>query len=242
LNRGVGVPTKADGMLGPIADGDVITDFTIVADDGAGGTVNLEIDVRKAATIQDVLDLLNEHVLNNAGGVAIVARLASAANGIEIVDLAGRPLTLTSAVGSKAAQYLGLLPPGGMTTTSASGTIAGTDPHYLETSSVFTTLIRLRDALEANDIPALERAIADIDADIDRASFARSEVGARERALAVSQRNLEDEDVQLQKALSDEIDVDLVEAISALTARQISLEASLRTSASILQLSLLDFI
>ena len=42
--------------------------------------------------------------------------------------------------------------------------------------------------------------------------------------------------------LTDEIEVDIVEAISNLTSRQISLEASLRATAQILQLSLLNFI
>jgi flagellin-like hook-associated protein FlgL len=46
----------------------------------------------------------------------------------------------------------------------------------------------------------------------------------------------------LRTALSDEIDVDLIEAISNLTARQISLEASLRAMANVLELSLLNFL
>jgi flagellin-like hook-associated protein FlgL len=46
----------------------------------------------------------------------------------------------------------------------------------------------------------------------------------------------------LRSALSDDLDADLVEAISNLTARQFSLQASLQTAASLLQLSLLDFI
>jgi flagellar hook-associated protein 3 FlgL len=73
-------------------------------------------------------------------------------------------------------------------------------------------------------------------------TFARSEVGARQQSLDITQQNLEEEDVQLRTALSDEIEVDIVEAISNLTARQISLEASLRATANILQLSLLNFI
>jgi flagellin-like hook-associated protein FlgL len=67
-------------------------------------------------------------------------------------------------------------------------------------------------------------------------------VGAREQALVIAGRNLEDDDVELRSALSDEIDVDIVEAISNLTARQVSLQASLQTIGNILQLSLLDYI
>ncbi len=53
---------------------------------------------------------------------------------------------------------------------------------------------------------------------------------------------LQDENVQLKSALSDDMDVDLVEAISNMTARQYAFQASLQTAASLLQLSLLDFI
>jgi flagellar hook-associated protein 3 FlgL len=53
---------------------------------------------------------------------------------------------------------------------------------------------------------------------------------------------MEEEDVQLRGALSEEIEVDIIEAISNLTARQISLEASLKATANILQLSLLSFL
>jgi flagellar hook-associated protein 3 FlgL len=53
---------------------------------------------------------------------------------------------------------------------------------------------------------------------------------------------LQDESVQFRSALSLELDVDLVKAISDLTARQFAFEASLRTAASMLQMSLLNFI
>lgn len=239
LNRGVGVPAKRDSYQeNPPA---FVTDFTITASDGVG-TVDLPIDISSAETVQDVIDLINNHALNNTAGVAVTARLNVTGNGIELVDGAGQPLTITSAEGSQAAEYLGLLPADTTTVTSATGVLSGADKNYLETPSVFTTLIRLRDALAANDITAIEDAIAGIDADLDRVTFSRSEVGARQQALDVTQQNLEDEDVQLRSALSEELEVDLVEAISNLTARQVSLEASLKATASILQMSLLSYL
>ena len=239
LNRGVGVPAKRDSFQENPPP--FVADFTITASDGVG-TVDLPIDVSGAETVQDVIDLINNHSLNNTAGVAVLARLNVTGNGIELVDGAGQPLTMTSAEGSQAAEYLGLLPQGATTITSAGGVLSGTDTHYLDTSSVFTTLIRLRDALAANDITAIERAISGIDADLDRVTFSRSEVGARQQALDVTEQNLEDEDVQLRSALSEELEVDLVEAISNLTARQVSLEASLKATASILQMSLLSYL
>jgi flagellar hook-associated protein 3 FlgL len=151
-------------------------------------------------------------------------------------------LTVMNLGTSEAAEYLGLIPFDSSEASSSTGTLTGGDQFLQEAESVFNTLVRLRDALNAGDIEGIERAISQIDADINRATFARAEVGAREQALEIAQRNLEDEDVELRSALSQEIEVDLVEAISNLTARQVSLQASLQTIGNILQLSLLDYI
>ena len=107
---------------------------------------------------------------------------------------------------------------------------------------MFNTLLRLRTALEEGDVEDIGRSIDRLDADISRVNFAPAEIGTRLQNLDVIGIRLEDENVQLQSALSQDIDVDLVEAISNLTARQYAFEASLRTAASLLQLSLLNFI
>jgi flagellar hook-associated protein 3 FlgL len=235
LNHEVDIPTVGG------------TDFTLIVNVGdidadlEDDFVNLEVSLAGATTAQDVLDRINNHVANNTGGVALVASL-NANNAIQIVDTNGRSLTIQSAPGSEAAEYLGLVSPGGTERIAETGTLTGTEITFTDSGSVFTTLLRLYDALKAGDVNAMERAIARIDEDINRATFARAEVGAREQALVIAARNLEDEDVELRSALSDEIEVDIVEAISNLTARQVSLQASLQTIGNILQLSLLDYI
>jgi len=243
LNYGVGVPTRFSTQLAiPTPPPASYPDFTIVVDDGAGGTVELTLDVHTAATVQDVLNQINNHPANNVAGVAVLARLASTGNGIELVDLNGRPLAVRSETGSQAAQYLGLVPMDATTASAPAGTLTGADQRFLETESVFTTLLRLRDALRAGDLTAISRSVSAIDVDVDRVAFAQAEVGSRQRALDVSSRTLEDEDVELRSALSSEIEVDLVEAISNLTARQVSMQASLQAIANIMQLSLLNFL
>ena len=212
-------------------------DFNIAARDG---TV-FAIDVSNAKTVGDVLDLINGAAGN--GGL-VTAQLAASGNGIELVDSSGGggTLSVTKIGGSQAAEFLGLVDKGEPSKSSVSDTLTGTDRNPLETDSVFNTLIRLRDALASNDLPAIERAAANLDNDIERVTFAQADVGIRFRSLELSQQNLQDEEIQLKAALSEEIDVDLVQALSDLTARQISLEASLRSTANILQLSLLNFI
>ncbi|MEO2045532.1 MAG: flagellin [Pirellulales bacterium] len=217
------------------------TDLTITAKDGQTLSVNLS----SAKTVEDVIAAINTAAANiPTGAVNLAAQLAANGNGIELVDATGGGGSLTiSAVGSsQAAEFLGFVPAGQSAISTTNSTLQSTDRNYVETDSVFNTLIRLRDALTASDIPAIERAVANIDLDIDRVSFARAEVGARQQGLELAQTNLQDEDVLLRSALSEEIDVDLVEAISNFLARQASLEASLRTSANILQLTLLNFI
>ncbi len=222
INGGIGFSLPSD-------------DFAITSIDGQ----NFRIDVGSAKTVGDVLD-----AINTATGGAVTAQLADSGNGIELLDntTGTGALAVTALSGSQAAEYLGLVKNGQTVNTSVTSTLTGADRNALETDSVFNTLIRLRDALQGNDINAIERALAKVDSDIGRVTFARAEVGARWQGLIQTEQSLQEEEIQLRSALSDEIDVDLVEAISQLTARQISLEASLRTSANILQLSLLNFL
>ena len=215
-------------------------DFNITAKDGESFAINLS----GAKTVGDVLDLIN-NAAGNAG--RITARLAENGNGVELFDNTlpinvTNDLSITKVGSSRAAEFLGLLDKDQTTKSSPTETLTGKDRYALETDSVFTSLIRLRDALSENNLPAIERAAAKLEQDLDRVTFAQADVGTRFRSLKLSQLNLQDEEIQIRSALSEEIDVDLVEAISQMTARQISLEASLRATANILQLSLLNFL
>ena len=217
-------------------------DFSITARDGQ----SFSVDLTGAESIEDVINLINTDPGNDDGlGARIVqATLVSNGNGISIVDFSGGAgeLTVTEAEGSNAAEHLGLVNQGEDSRSVASVILNGTDRHFLENESVFSTLLQLREALENDDVPGIERASAKLDEDIQRVTFAQADVGFRFQALEVSETNLQDEVVQLRSALSEEIEVDLVEAISNLTARQVSLQASLQVTSTILQLSLLNFI
>jgi flagellin-like hook-associated protein FlgL len=221
-------------------------DFAIVARDGT----ELWIDASSASTVQDVIDLINNHPRNNDGTTSVEARLATTGNGVELVDASTATtgnLTVRAAEGSNAAQMLGFIPAGQTEVTSNSGSggnysLTSEDRHTQEVDSVYNSLIRLRTALEAGDPAAIGEAVERLDVDLDRVTFARGEIGSRLQSLDVVETRLEDESVQLKAALSNEIDVDLVEAISNLTARQYAMQASLQTAANILNLSILDYL
>jgi flagellar hook-associated protein 3 FlgL len=81
-----------------------------------------------------------------------------------------------------------------------------------------------------------------LDEDFSRVNFARAELGHREQTLDILRIRLEAEDVELKSTLSDEIDVDLVEAVSELTARQANMQATLQLVGKMLQMNLMDFL
>jgi len=56
------------------------------------------------------------------------------------------------------------------------------------------------------------------------------------------QTRLDSEEIDLQTAISNDYDADLVQVISDLTGRQIAFQASLQSSAAIFQMTLLDYL
>jgi flagellar hook-associated protein 3 FlgL len=222
----------------------ISNDVEIVASDGT----QLWVDLTGAKTVDDVISRINS---SPANGGKITASVAQVGNGIQLTDNAAGTGTLTvkSVEGSKAAEMLGFVADGqsqsdplNVKTVGSHQVFTSADKHTLETDSVFNTLLRLKTALQNNDTEEIGRTLDRLDTDISRVNFARSDIGSRLQSLGTIGDALTDENVQLKSALSDDTDVDLVQAISDMTARQYAFQASLQTAASIMKLSLLDFI
>lgn len=134
--------------------------------------------------------------------------------------------------------------------TGSVGSLAGGTAEVLRTSDVnpievaglFNTLSKMADAITDFDLRQMERTFAMLNDDLDRGSFARAEIGARQKFLEIVERRGEDEEVEIRRILSLEIDTDIVQAISELSGRQASMEASLRLIGQTYQMTLLDFI
>ncbi len=220
------------------------TDFVIHRKDG----IELAIDVSGAQTVGDVIDLINDRVDNQNPATAVVAQLNLQGNGILLVDanVAGNDtLSVSRAKTSFAAWSLGLIPEGLEQSVAAFGTpeiIVGTDRNPIETQGVFNTLLRLQQALNDNDLTEIERLVGELDHDLDRINFTRADIGTREQGLDVLSQRLEEEDIELQRILSTELDVDFVESISEFSARQAAFQASLQVVAQAVRLSLMDFL
>jgi flagellar hook-associated protein 3 FlgL len=115
------------------------TDFVIRRNDG----VELAIDVSSAATVADVLDLINNHPNNLSPDSAVTARLSALGNGIELVDdnpTGTETLQVRRANASAAAWDLGLVPAGQDASTAtdpgetAVAAVAFAAPHDLNTA------------------------------------------------------------------------------------------------------------
>jgi flagellar hook-associated protein 3 len=218
------------------------SDFTITRNDG----VSFTIDIHGAKTVGDVLNLINTNAVNSdpSQGVALEARLAANGNGIELVDRGTGPghLTVTRNPMSTAAIDLGLVPKGQDSSTATADVLTGADANPQETEGLLTALARLQHGLTTNDLEEMSRAMAALDQGTVNFNFSRAELGTRQQGLDALQQQLDTETTDLQAAMSADYDVDMAEAVTQLTAKQVAYEASLRAIGQISQFSLLNFI
>ena len=232
FNRGIGVPTSETG-----------DDLRIVARDGTA------IHRRSCRCRHRP----GRHRSHQRGGQRSQcrrrrshrARLATTGNGIELIDTSAAAGTtdVHTVEGSQAAEYLGFVPAGQTEDCQHDADVLQSeDRHTLETDSVFNTLLRFARRSRTNNDRGDRPVARATGHGYQPRELRPAEIGTRLQNLEVIEHPLEDENVQLQAALSQDIDVDLVEAISNLTARQYAFEASLRSTASLMQLSLLNFL
>jgi flagellar hook-associated protein 3 FlgL len=220
LNHGAGISTIA---------GD---DFIITQRDGT----TISVDVSSAGTIQDVLDLINGDAENTGD---LVASLAPGGNGIHLVDSsvsAGYSLSVGAVNFSTAAQDLGI------NKSVAGNTLTGDDVNPYEVNGIFTSLIRLKNALYAGNNLEISRAVNALESNLESVVDTQGLVGSRLQRLEMVQLRLADEIVDITELLSEKADLDFAGAIAAYELQLTTLEASLATTTSILGISLIQYL
>jgi flagellin-like hook-associated protein FlgL len=210
-------------------------DFRVTLKDGR----TIDVDLEDITTVQDVLDQINAAAVG--AGVTVPAEfqaaLASDGNGIALTDnTVGTTTTVAARNGSFAAADLGIL---GSTN---SATLTGSDRATVAVESTFAHLAALRDALLSNDERGITQATGKLEADIDRVTSARADVGVRTRRITDAQIREEDLKVQDSGLKSQVQDLDFTEAAIRFTQLQQQLQAGLATAARTSALSLLDFL
>lgn len=221
--------SRLNGGLGihPIDGNDVrITDANGVA---------FEVDFSGAATVQDVLDAINNAAA--AAGASITASVSTSGGGFTLSGPGGaNPITVESLKFSPVARELGILKTG--TSTLLDGDIVG---EFFQTG-VLTALYRLRDGLLADDSTEITEAGRQINELQKHVAGIAGRVGARSRDM--QNRVLQTESaVEATKILLSELrDVNFIEAVSKFQQAQGALQASLQVGAAGFNLSLLDFL
>lgn len=109
-------------------------------------------------------------------------------------------------------------------------------------SGIYSTLIQLRDDLNANDQAAVNLGSGAVSADLDRVIEARGDIGAKMRQAGVARNRLEDGELRLQSLIAGFEEADLAESLVDLQMRDTALNAALGAVARTLQTSLLDFL
>lgn len=217
------VSGQSDVQLTAAAAGTLADDVTIrlVPGTATGATFDgankvLNVQVAAGATVANVLSAINTE------GTFSAALIGGA------TTLLGDTVTATGDIG--------------VTDGGQSATVATGDRNPREVEGVFNVLVRLADALNQNDILEVERLLAQLDASAENVTLARAEVGARQQSLDVLHDRIDTEVIDLKSVLSNEIEVDLTEAISNLTAKQAAYQASLQMTAQTVRLTLLDYL
>ncbi len=219
LNDGQGVRLAASGP-----------DFQITRTDGSSFSVSLA----GAKTIQDVISAIN----TASGGVGVTAGFAASGNGITLTDTAGGAGTLAvSALNSSlAAADLGI------NVAPVGNQITGGDVNPITADGIFTHLAALRDALNANDVTGITNATTGITSDQSRVVTMRGVNGAQVKEMSSRQTQMQDENTATQSLLSQLTDTDFAATISKFQTLQQSLQATLESSARMMNQSLLDFL
>lgn len=231
LGRGRGVVFNGEG-----------DDLVINRPDG----VALGISLEGVGTISEVMDLIRNHP-DNQDTLRVLVDLNDFGNGIQLEAPPGAGnITVEQPGLSNAGTRLGLIPDGETIGTGAvDGSVnrlVGNDYRPRDAGGAIDTLLRLQKAVLTGDIPEIERLQQRLDVDLDRASRTRGRVGVWSQNLQELQQVNETEGLLMTEQLSEEIDADLAQVISEMTARQTALEASMRLIGQTAQLTVLNYL
>jgi flagellar hook-associated protein 3 FlgL len=202
--------------------------------DSAG--VAFDVDVDSAGSIQDLIDTINNQA--TTAGAGVTASFSAGTNNLVLTDTAGGPGTLAigNLNGSDAIEELGLDGP------VVGTTLDGRDVNPINSTGMFASLIRLRNAMRSNDQREITRAAEILNESESNLIRVRGEVGAKVQEFEARVDRIEDQNIATRGLLSEMEDTDFTEAIVKFQTLQTSLQASLQSASSTLNLSLMDYL
>ena len=178
----------------------------------ASGVVSLS----SATTIGGVIDLINA-----AASGTVTASIDSAGTSLQVVSNNSSTIAVVNNVGTD-------------TTAEELGIGGG--------RNVINTLFKLKQAMEYDDTFAILGSLANLDSGLETINESRAIYGAVARRIMSTEATHQQNIVDQQDQISNIEGADLVEAASEFAAMEAALQASLSSTARIIQPSLLDFL
>jgi flagellar hook-associated protein 3 FlgL len=172
----------------------------------------------------------------NDAGVAVRARLDTISNGVVLETTSPHQIWLDEQ--GDVLKNLGIL-----------SDTANAPPHNIDSSarvfggSIFDMLITLRDQLVSGDsVDIGGRALGGIDAARDNLLARLGALGSLDERLQIAFQRTENAIPEITRRYSNEVDIDMTEAITQLQLLEFTHEAALSAAARVIQPTLLDFL
>ncbi|MEK9627782.1 MAG: flagellar hook-associated protein FlgL [Nitrospinota bacterium] len=223
----LGILGKRDGTLTGSDLNPVLTSSTLISDleGGSGLTLNDinivngsasgTVTLSSATTVGDVLTLINNAGLN------VTASIDGAGNSLQVSSNSTSTVAVVRNIGTdETAESLGL--GGGR--------------------NIFTTLFNLRDAFQRDDTSAILASLDNLDSSLASINNSRAVIGASLSRVDNSDTIHEQDIVDQSEQLAKIEDADIVKSASDLANLEFALQATLSSTAQILQPTLLDFL
>lgn len=224
---GLGIVGQRDGTLNGTVLDPQVTNATLLTDLNGGtglvlsdisvinGAASATISFSTATTVGDALNLIN------SAGLNVTASVNSAGNSLRVVSNDPTTVAVVNDIGvGTTAENLGL--GGGR--------------------NILDTLTTLKLALERNDTVAILATLENLDKGLDSVNESRAFSGSTLRQIESTDFIHDQDIVDQSEQLSNTEDADIIKSASDLAALELAFNATLNTTARILQPSLLDFL
>lgn len=248
--RGVGIVDNVADPISGVTTRALNTDFRVFL--GNGQAFDVDLRPQDLTDVQSVIARINSEYATAVGQPPIVssapslvagqltAQLSTTGNGIALAQTG-----VTGAVrveklnNSPASEELGFQ---NGTYDTGSASLIAQDRTGVRVNNLFSALVRLRDALRANDSSGITIAGQEVDQSINRLAETQALVGVYANRVTKAQNRQEDENTIHENMQSQLQDIDITEAAIRLNTLQTQLQASLTVGGRIQGLTLLDFL
>ncbi|SVA70625.1 uncharacterized protein METZ01_LOCUS123479 [marine metagenome] len=223
----LGVLGKKDGNIEGTDLNATLSTLTLISElnDGQGlalkdinimnGAASGTVSLSSATTISGVINLIN------GAGLNVTASINSAGNALQVISNNSSTVAVAGNIGADTtAEDLGL---GGG-------------------KNVINTVIKLKQAMEKDDTFGILASLNNLDSGLVSILEARAILGATARRMETTETNHQQDIVNQNEQIANIEGADLVEAASEFAAMEAALQASLSSTARIIQPSLLDFL